>query len=57
MIGYNTLYKSMNGIRVLSDGISMITDGNAIHDDIIYNDTIKSKMVKLFKLLIKLQLK
>lgn len=43
MIGYNTLYKSMNGIRVLSDGISMITDGNATHDDIIYNDTIKSK--------------
>ncbi len=42
MIGYSTLYKSMNGIKVLSDGISIISDGNAQHQDIIYNNHIYS---------------
>ena len=42
MIGYNTLYKSMNGIRVVSDGVSLISDGTANFNDIIYEDTIKS---------------
>ena len=42
MIGYNTLYKSMNGIRVVSDGVSLISDGTATHEDIIYDNTIKS---------------
>lgn len=43
MIGYNTLSKSMNGVKVLTDGISFISDGNAQHDNIIYNDYIKSE--------------
>lgn len=43
MIGYNTLNKSMNGVKVLTDGISFISDGSAKHDDIIYNDFIKSE--------------
>lgn len=43
MIGYNTLQKSMNGVKVLTDGISFISDGNAQHDNIIYNDYIKSE--------------
>lgn len=43
MIGYSTLYKSMNGIKVLSDGVSVISDGQAQHDDIIYNDFIYSQ--------------
>ena len=42
MIGYNTLYKSMNGIKVVSDGISFISEGIAQHEDIIYNNTIMS---------------
>lgn len=32
----------MNGIRVVSDGISFISEGNAQHEDIIYDNTIKS---------------
>ena len=43
MIGYSTLYKSMNGIKVLSDGVSIISDGQAQHDNIIYNDYIYSQ--------------
>ncbi len=43
MIGYSTLYKSMNGIKVLSDGISVISDGQAQHDNIIYNEYIYSQ--------------
>lgn len=43
MIGYSTLYKSMNGIKVLSDGVSVISDGQAQHDDIVYNDHIYSE--------------
>ena len=43
MIGYSTLYKSMNGIKVLSDGVSVISDGQAQHDNIIYNDFIYSE--------------
>ena len=43
MIGYSTLYKSMNGIKVLSDGVSVISDGQAQHENIIYNDFIYSQ--------------
>lgn len=46
MIGYSTLYKSMNGIKVLSDGISVISDGQAQHENIIYNDYIYSEDAK-----------
>ncbi len=42
MIGYSTLYKSMNGIKILSDGVSTISDGQAQHESIIYNDYIYS---------------
>lgn len=42
MIGYNTLYKSMNGVKVLTDGISFISDGNAQHNNITYDDYIQS---------------
>ena len=43
MIGYNTLQKSMNGVKVLTDGVSFISDGNAQHENIIYNDYIESE--------------
>lgn len=46
MIGYSTLYKSMNGIKVLSDGVSVISDGQAQHENIIYNDYIYSEDAK-----------
>ena len=42
MIGYNTLQKSMNGVKVLTDGVSFIADGNAQHQNIVYNEYIKS---------------
>ncbi len=43
MFGYISTYdKSMNGVKVLSDGISIISDGVAQHENIIYNDYIKS---------------
>ncbi len=42
MIGYNTLQKSMNGVKVLTDGISFISDGNAEHQNIVYSEYIKS---------------
>ena len=42
MIGYNTLQKSMNGVKVLTDGVSFISDGSAQHQSIIYDDYIKS---------------
>lgn len=44
MFGYSsTLDKSMNGIKTLTDGISIISDGIATHENIIYNDYIKSQ--------------
>lgn len=42
MIGYNTLQKSMNGVKVLTDGVSFISDGNAEHQNIVYSEFIKS---------------
>lgn len=43
MLGYSsTLDKSMNGVKTLTDGISIISDGVATHENIIYNDYIKS---------------
>lgn len=43
MLGYSTLDKSMNGVKTLTDGISIISDGIAQHENIIYNDYIKSE--------------
>jgi len=44
MIGdYSVLEKSMNGVKTLSDGISTISNGIATHENIIYNDYIKSE--------------
>lgn len=44
MFGYTSIYdKSMNGVKVLSDGISIISDGVAQHENIIYSDYIKSQ--------------
>ena len=44
MLGYSsTLDKSMNGVKTLTDGISIISDGIATHENIIYNDYIKSE--------------
>lgn len=43
MLGYSTLDKSMNGVKTLSDGISIISDGIAQHENVIYNDYIKSQ--------------
>lgn len=43
MIGYTTLSRSMNGIKTLSDGISLISDGIAEHENVIYADFIKSE--------------
>lgn len=44
MFGYTSIYdKSMNGVKVLSDGISIISDGVAQHENIIYADFIKSE--------------
>lgn len=42
MIGYNTLQKSMNGVKVLTDGVSFISDGNAEHQNIVYTEYITS---------------
>lgn len=42
MIGYNTLSKSMNGVKVLTDGVSFISDGDAEHNNIVYNEFIES---------------
>lgn len=43
MIGdYTVLDKSMNGVKTLSDGISLISDGTATHDYLYYNDIIQS---------------
>ena len=44
MFGYTSIYdKSMNGVKTLSDGISIISDGIAQHENIIYNEFIKSE--------------
>jgi len=44
MIGdYSVLEKSMNGVKTLSDGISIISDGVATHENVIYTDYIKSE--------------
>jgi len=43
MFGYiSSLDKSMNGIKTLSDGISVITDGNASHENITFNNYVKA---------------
>ena len=42
MIGYTIFDKSMNGIKTLTDGISNISNGKASHNNIEYNDFIKS---------------
>ncbi len=42
MIGYSTLYKSMNGIKILSDGVSIISNGDASHNNIVYSNYIYS---------------
>jgi hypothetical protein len=39
---YSILDKSMNGVKTLSDGISFIENGKANHNELIYNDFIKS---------------
>lgn len=47
MFGYTSIYdKSMNGIRTLTDGISIISDGVAQHENIIYSDYITSQDTK-----------
>lgn len=47
MFGYQTvLDKSMNGVKTLSDGKSIISDGIATHNNIVYTSTIKSSDVK-----------
>lgn len=43
MIGFTTLSRSMNGIKTLSDGISIIEDGVAQHENVIYTDFIVSE--------------
>ena len=43
MNGDYTIYeRSMNGVKVLSDGVSFISDGTATHQKIFYTDTIES---------------
>ena len=39
---YSIFAKSMNGVVSISDGISLIQNGIASHENIIYNDYIKS---------------
>jgi len=39
---YSVLDKSMNGVKTLSDGISFIENGNANHNEIVYNQYLKS---------------
>jgi len=39
---YSILEKSMNGIKTLSDGISIISNGIATHENVYYNEFIKS---------------
>lgn len=47
MFGYQTvLDKSMNGVKTLSDGKSIITDGVATHDNIVYTTNLKSSDAK-----------
>jgi hypothetical protein len=44
MIGdYTVLEKSMNGVKTLSDGISIISDGVATHENVYYTEFIKSE--------------
>jgi hypothetical protein len=43
MIGFTTMSRSMNGIKTLSDGISIISDGVAQHENIIYSEFIYSE--------------
>lgn len=40
---YTILEKSMNGVKTLSDGISIISNGIATHENIYYTDFIKSE--------------
>ncbi len=40
---YTILEKSMNGIKTLSDGISIISNGEATHENIFYTEFIKSE--------------
>lgn len=39
---YSIFNNSMNGVITLSDGVSFISDGQAQHENIIYNNFIKS---------------
>ena len=44
MLGYTSGFdKSMNGVRTLTDGISIIQDGTASHENVIYSDFVKSE--------------
>lgn len=40
---YSIFNNSMNGVITLSDGVSIITDGQAQHENIIYSNFIKSE--------------
>ena len=42
LIGYDLYAKSMNGIITISDGTSIISDGNAEHDIIIFDNKCQS---------------
>jgi len=39
---YTILDRSMNGIRTVTDGISIISNGIATHENVYYNEFIKS---------------
>lgn len=44
MFGYTTVYdKSMNGVKTLSDGKSIISNGVASHENIVYTNYVKSE--------------